>query len=119
MTDDVAGLVEPANKDERCTCMEVNGEDPNCVFHGLHTAYALKHNFPEDWQSLAVEYRDMQRQAAQTIATLQAQLQDARGERAAVTAWLRKTGETDWNFSQTECELLADAIERGQHRGDA
>lgn len=41
-------MSEPAN--DRCTCMEVLGEDPNCNLHGTQTDWALANTLPSEWR---------------------------------------------------------------------
>lgn len=48
---------------DHCTCAEVYGEHPECVLHGIETEWALKNTFPEDWQTYAVEMRDLYQDA--------------------------------------------------------
>jgi hypothetical protein len=54
---------------------------------------------------------------APIVKKLIAELREARGERAAVVAWLRGQAEST-NFRPRGCPL-ADAIERGEHRREA
>jgi hypothetical protein len=54
---------------------------------------------------------------APIVKKLIAELRDARGERAAVVAWLRGQAEST-SFRPRGCPL-ADAIERGEHRREA
>lgn len=42
---------------ERCTCMEVLGEDPNCARHGVETPWALENTLPSEWQNTVIELR--------------------------------------------------------------
>lgn len=51
---------------------------------------------------------------APIVKELIAELREARGERAAVVAWLREQADST-NFRPRGCPL-ADAIERGEHR---
>jgi hypothetical protein len=51
------GIANAAN--DKCTCAECEGENPDCALHGIETAWALTGHFPEDWQGITIEYRDM------------------------------------------------------------
>jgi len=54
---------------------------------------------------------------APVVKTLIAELREARGERAAVVAWLRGRQEAaEWALTAAGYEHAADAIERGEHR---
>lgn len=43
---------------DRCTCMEVYGEDQNCSLHGIATEWALENTLPSEWQNNALEAAD-------------------------------------------------------------
>ena len=54
---------------------------------------------------------------APIVKELIAELREARGERAAVVAWLRERREAaEWALTTAGYEHAADAIERGEHR---
>lgn len=38
-----------------CTCMEIDGEDPDCSLHGLTTPWALENLTAEEWQEAVVK----------------------------------------------------------------
>lgn len=37
----------PAPTNDHCTCLEVFGEDPACVFHGTETPWGKEHSEPQ------------------------------------------------------------------------
>lgn len=58
---------------DRCTCAEVYGEDPDCVLHGVETDWALENTLPDDWQNQVLEQRHI-------IKSLTRDLAEARGK---------------------------------------
>jgi hypothetical protein len=41
----------------QCSCMEVHGEDPDCIFHGEETEWAVANILPSDWQQRVMDLR--------------------------------------------------------------
>ncbi len=52
-TTSISELVER----QQCSCMEVHGEDPDCIFHGEETEWALANILPSDWQQRVMDLR--------------------------------------------------------------
>lgn len=49
--------VSPSAANDRCTCAEVCGENPECTLHGVETRWALANTSPEDWQEQVLDLR--------------------------------------------------------------
>ncbi len=71
---------------DRCTCMEVHGEDPNCSLHGIATAWALENTLPSEWQTCAIEAADQLSALRERVEALEGALSDTQSTLSAVKA---------------------------------
>ena len=78
-----------------------------------HQTFALPADTPDKTQAIIEQMCFDGAEAADALTSLSAQLESAReDERAKVVAWLRDPAHEEWVVW-----AIADAIERGQHRG--